>query len=332
MLSPVRHSTTEGHAPTLIDQTEIMASGKSLTSAALLFSFLIGASLSAWAGNDKTVVAEPPAPPSRLHGLLNIDVSDHYITPRGLNVENKGVIFQPLLLLFWNLYHNDSTLVSDVTLTTGIWNSVHTEISPGADPGHWNELDPIVGLTAVVAKDWKLDLFFTAFISETDAYQNSTNIDFKVSYDDTGLLGAFALHPSVEFFGELTDKATVAFAPGKADESFYFQFNINPQYTFEDFFKIKVELPTYFSVVGDEFYQKFNGSPGGAGIGLFSTMFKVSAPLTFVPPQLGSWTIYGGVAYYYLNNPGLLDGNQVLASAERTRNLVQFRGGLSIFF
>jgi len=39
------------------------------------------------------------------------------------------------------------------------------------------------------------------------------------------------------------------------------------------------------------------------------------------------------VQYYHLSNDGLLDGNQVLgADASRTENLVQFHGGISIFF
>ena len=41
-----------------------------------------------------------PEPPSKIHTLINVDISDHYITPRGLNVENEGVVVQPLVLIF----------------------------------------------------------------------------------------------------------------------------------------------------------------------------------------------------------------------------------------
>ena len=46
---------------------------------------------------------EPAKPPLKLNMLLQLDISDHSITPRGLNVENDGAIFQPLFLLFANL-------------------------------------------------------------------------------------------------------------------------------------------------------------------------------------------------------------------------------------
>ena len=47
------------------------------------------------------IAAITPAPEEPwVHALLQIDISDHYITPRGLNVENEGVIFQPLFLVF----------------------------------------------------------------------------------------------------------------------------------------------------------------------------------------------------------------------------------------
>ena len=35
-------------------------------------------------------ILEPEPPESRVHLLINLEVSDHYITPRGLNVENQG--------------------------------------------------------------------------------------------------------------------------------------------------------------------------------------------------------------------------------------------------
>src|ERR1700674_5529106 len=63
---------------------------------------------------------------SNVTGLVAWDASDHYITPRGLNVEDKGLVVQPLMLLFWKLHGADQGAVSDVTLTTGIWNSLHS--------------------------------------------------------------------------------------------------------------------------------------------------------------------------------------------------------------
>src|SRR6187402_425006 len=93
---------------------------------------------------------------SRINGLVVMEFSDHYITPRGLNVEDEGLIWQPLVLIFWDLYDSETGFLTDISLTTGVWNSVHTEKS-GADAGNWNEIDPILGLTFKFGKGWKFD-------------------------------------------------------------------------------------------------------------------------------------------------------------------------------
>ncbi len=279
------------------------------------------------ATKNPSPVAESPAA-SPLHALLQLDFSDHYITPRGLNVENEGLVFQPLFLVFWDLYNNKDTLIQDVTLTAGVWSSFHTRES-GADPGNWNEFDPIAGLGFKFADDWKLDVNYTAFDSMTDSYPTSSHLEVKLSYDDSRLLGAFAVHPFVAYWQELNYKATVTFNPKTSQESNYFTLGINPSFKAGP---VKVEFPTYINLVNDDFYQKFDGTGGGSGLAVFGTELKLSVPLTFVPKDLGFWTLYAGVKYYHLSNDGLRDGNLVLTSNEHKDDLVQFHGGISIFF
>ena len=60
---------------------------------------------------------------------MTFDFSDDYITPRGLHVEDEGLVAQPLLLLFWKLHSSDQGPCPDVTLTTGVWNSFHSHMS-----------------------------------------------------------------------------------------------------------------------------------------------------------------------------------------------------------
>ena len=278
---------------------------------------------------EKSILAPEPEP-SRVHALLNVDISDHYITPRGLNVENQGVIFQPLLLVFWTLYNNPDAFINNVTLTTGVWNSIHTRQS-GAEPSHWNEIDPIGGLTVKFAKGFALDVFWSAFQSQTDSYETSNNLSVKLSYSDS-CFGRFSINPYVEYWHEISDKATVVFNPATSDESYYFSIGITPTYKFESI-PLTVSLPTFINICGEDFYQRFDGTPGGSGLAVFSTQFKVSTPLSFIPKSYGSWTAYASVQYYHLSNDGVLDGNQVLgADADREENLVQFHGGISIFF
>ena len=295
--------------------------------AATLQLFISGTSLAGT--KPKAPVVPPPDSDPWAHVLLQLDFSDHYITPRGLNVENDGLVFQPLLLVFWDLYSSESGYLKNVSLTTGVWNSIHTEES-GADPGNWNEYDPILGLTFKFASNWKLDTTVTQFESMVDSYPTSTHFEAKVSYDDSSLWGGtFSINPYVAFWQELDEKATVVFNTATSDQSFYFTLGMNPTLKFD---AVKFEFPTFINLVDDEFYQKFDGSPGGDGLAVFCTGVKASVPLKFIPKEAGFWSLYAGVKYYYLDNQGLADGNSVLTTDGKDDDLVQFYGGLSIFF
>ena len=283
------------------------------------------------AGTPETAAAplEPAASQPIVHFLLQLDFSDHYITPRGLNVEDKGLIFQPLLLSFWSLYSDKSQFLNEISLTAGVWSSIHSEKS-GADPGHWNEWDPILGLTFGLGEYVKFETNYTAFDSMTDSYPTSHHLELKIRFDDSKLMGGdFSINPYVAYWHELDDKATVAFNSATSYESFYLTVGVIPTFKVGS---VKLEVPTYINLVGNDFYQQFDGSPGGAGLAVVGTEIKASVPLTFIPKEYGFWTAYAGVKYYHLENDGLLDGNQVLANSSRDKDLIQFHGGLSIFY
>ena len=164
----------------------------------------------------------------------------------------------------------------------------------------------------------------------TDFYPTSHHLELKIRFDDSKLMGGdFSINPYVAHWHELEDKATVAFNPATSEESFYFTVGVIPTFKMGS---VKLVFPTYINLVGNDFYQQFDGSPGGAGLAVFGTEIKASVPLTFIPKEYGFWTAYAGVKYYHLENDGLLDGNQVLADSSREKDLIQFHGGLSIFY
>jgi hypothetical protein len=120
---------------------------------------------------------------SRVNGLISIDYSDHYITPRGLNVEDQGVVAQPLTLLFWKLHTSDKAPINEISLTTGLWNSFHSRAS-GAEPTRWNEIDPVLGVTFKFKNRLKVDAFATSFYTPTESYATSSHLDLKVTLND----------------------------------------------------------------------------------------------------------------------------------------------------
>jgi hypothetical protein len=292
-----------------------------------------GAEQGSLSGTNYVSQQKKTLPEDFVHGLINLEFSDYHLTPRGINLQDKGLIFQPLVRLDWNLYKPKlatNQIVNAATLTTAVWNDLDT-VRSGVDPGHWNEIDFIVGPNAVLFNDWSLESPFIAFKSETGSYPTCWAWDPRLTYHDH-FLNNFSLNPYVEFFDELKNKITVVLVPAESESSFYFAFGMDPTYGFQKI-PLKLELPTYILVPGRNFYQREDGSGGGTDLGLFATMFKVTVPLNFIGRSYGKWSIYTGVQYDYLNNPGLLDGNEVAGAAHsRERNLVVFHGGITVRF
>ena len=95
---------------------------------------------------------------------------------------------------------------------------------------------------------------------------------------------------------------------------------------------MKFEFPIYINLVGDKFYQQFDGSPGGSGLAVFGAEIKASVPLTFHSEGYGLLEALCRSQILPPDNQGLLDGNTVLTPNEHKKDLVQFHGGISIFF
>jgi hypothetical protein len=91
---------------------------------------------------------------------------------------------------------------------------VHTAIvGSGPKPGHWNETDVLTGLTLKFLNDLEFDAFYTAFVSQVDAFDTSTNVDLKLTYHDkilnNKLVKGLSINPYFEMFIETSNKATV---------------------------------------------------------------------------------------------------------------------------
>jgi len=182
------------------------------------------------------------------------------------------------------------------------------------------------------AKGFDLNISYSSFHSETESYATNGHLEVTLAYHDN-FMGPFSINPSVWYFQELHKTATVTFSATDTDpRAFYFEPGIDPTYKCDPF-PLTIELPTYVQLNSRDFYQKFNGDPGGSGAGVFSTGIKASVPLKFIPHSYGSWTVYAGFQYYYINNQGALDGNQALTGKTyEQRDLYRLYGGLSIFF
>jgi hypothetical protein len=307
------------------------------TARALLAAGVIAAaSFRAFAGDqtpdDKLAksVIEPEEEPSRLHLLLQVEATDHYITPRALDVVDRGVSFQPLTVVMLDVYRNKDGFLSNVQLWGSYWNDVGIQ-KYGAVPGYWNEIDFAGGVDFKFGKGFDLNISYSSFHSETSSYSTNGHFETTLAYHDS-FMGPFSINPNVWFFDEVHKEATVQFNYSNSRQTFYFAPGIDPTYKFDPF-PLTVELPTYVTLIHSGFYQLTNGAQSSGGVGVFSTGYKFSVPLKFIPHSYGSWTIYTGFQYYYVQNQGALDGNELLTGKKyEERDLYRFYGGLSIFF
>jgi hypothetical protein len=275
------------------------------------------------------------APPSRLHGLINVEFSDKYLTPRGMIVQDNGLTYQTLFLGLLNVYDAkpDAGFINNVTLVGGFWADFATEAiaehvpTAGSTTTNFVEIDPILGVSFGFAKNFKLDLTYTAFAMQILDIGTSEHLETKLSYNDTDLLGAFALHPYFLFWKELDNKATAAANFG-IPSSYYFEVGVAPGAKLG---AVKLELPCRVLLPADDFYgEKFAKS---STVGLYELGVKASTSLTFMPKGYGFWDAHLGVRYMKFVDKNL----QQLAKdggfgTSPTKDTAQVYGGVSAFF
>lgn len=288
--------------------------------------------------------ADDEGPASRVNALLNFELSTHYLTPRGMIVQDSGLVFQPLVLGFFNLYKGEG-FINSATLVGGVWNCFGTERiassdSNGTDNTSWYEIDPIAGLSFGVAKHLTVDVTYTSFNMQIKNIPFSHHLETKLSLDDSAWLGKFALHPYLIFWSELDGKATAAQVPylvdplGKGPQplpgsSWYFDVGITPGYTFEKS-GLKLEAPLRMLIPDSEFYGEYYAE--SETIALYEAGAKATLPLKFMPKGYGNWSFHAGVKYQYFADENLASMQAFNAPAERTTDVVQFYCGFSTFF
>lgn len=292
---------------------------------------------------DAAAVALPA--PSRTDALVSLELSDKYLTPRGMIVHDAGLDYETLVLGFVNVYKSDS-FINDVTLVPGVWSdfssdgvSVHAPFgsSPKTD---WVEIDPIAGISVGFAKHFKLDVTYTEFNMQILDIGTSDHLDTKLEFDDSSYLKAFALHPYFEYWQELQGKATAADVPYEVDplgkhlgpgpgSSYYFEAGVAPSYTFNEI-GLKVELPCRILLPNKDFYGQYYAS--SSTVGLYEVGIKGTIPLNFMPQGYGHWSFDAGFKYMNLVDKNLQDMQEFNAPGKPVHDTVQFYAGITTFF
>lgn len=231
----------------------------------------------------KTVVEK--AKESFISGDLGVAVVSQYIS-RGVVNENQGFIAQPYLDIYIKMYEGDGFL-NKIQLNLGFWASLHsnkTFAAPGSTLPAWYEFDWMPGLSFTFAKNFT----FTATYLEFDFVAPNAragNLNFNLAYDDTDLLGGWALKPHVAVFKSLFGNPVGV--PG-ANQGWYYEIGIAPTLPLG---AASLTFPINVGLGDDKFY-------GGDTFGYFSAGANLSVPLAFIPEGFGKWTLSSGVTFY----------------------------------
>lgn len=230
----------------------------------------------------------------RISLSAGLDYTTNYYF-RGIVQETEDLILQPYGSLTFKLYEGTAGLTG-LSLTAGTWNSLHwgpTGVDGGAsttDPEVWYESDFYVSLAAQLFQDLTFSTTYTAYMSPNDFFQTVQEVAFGLSYNDSKLLGPFALNPSV-----LVAIETDGQADAGAHRGVYLQLGVAPGFTLfsNTSYPVSVSVPLTLGLSLSEYYEFATGDDDT--FGYFSAGITASLPLAFIPAAFGSWQFKGGV-------------------------------------
>jgi len=255
-----------------------------------------------WAGTTSKNVSAPKAAPEKLNesaitGDIGLNVVTAYYS-RGIIQSNHAPSLQPYADIFVKAYEGDGFL-NKAVFGLGVWESYTDGSTKASDP---NTFVPSVGNkywqnSAGKASWYESDFvpslaltFGKVTITESYLYYSSPNNQFadfqglnsKVSFDDSDLLGAFALHPSVTLLHEVDGKAGTGSRHGN-----YWEGAVAPSYSAGP---VTVTAPLTIGFGSSKFYAK-------DGYGYFSAGLNAAYALP-VSKTYGTWTAnLGGTVY-----------------------------------
>lgn len=252
-------------------------------------------------GTPEAKEEEGPTGPNR--GRVSFSLTNDFTTAyffRGILQERNGFIWQPSAELSLQLYEGDGPLNS-VALGVGVWNSFQTA-KTGATGGPTNlyETDYYPSLTLGWAGGVETSVTYNVYTSPNGAFSTSQEVALGLGFDDSELLGPFAMGPSATFAFETEGTSFGTDAKGG-----YGEFAIEPGVEIALPGVDPEEYPVTLSVpmaVGFSLYDYYNDGVSNDVWGFFSFGLTGTLPLAFIPEDFGAWSIGAGVNVLVLSD------------------------------
>ena len=205
---------------------------------------------------------------------------------RGMAQENEGFIGQPWAEVSFDLapFGLDGT-----SLNAGTWNSFHENIPDEPDGNKWFESDLYVGVSQDLPGNFSGSLSFTQLNAPAGGGIFSEEISVGLSYDDSDLMGDFALSPSVTVVFE-TDGGS----DSGAEEGTFLGVSFGPSFQVVDSetMPVTLSLPVSLGFSIEDYYETNAAGAGDDTFGYADLGVKLSTPLAFMPQEYGSWSTY----------------------------------------
>jgi hypothetical protein len=240
----------------------------------------------------ETVVVEPKK--SRFSGDLGLTILNQYNT-RGIIVQSHGVVYQPYVDIYLNLYKGDG-FINSVNIQAGLWGDLCSDLrvsDPTKDNAtrHFTELDFIPGASVTFLKRFTFTLLYNTWVTPAGGYNSGEWLQGILAYDDSNLLFPnFSFQPVFKTLYELPSSTP----SGLRGHGWYFEPSLTPNYTFFAKSKYPVNLGLNFTLgLGSQFYA-------GETFGYFAFGPQLSVPLGFIPSEFGKWTVSAGYRHYVL--------------------------------
>lgn len=259
-----------------------------------------------WAGTATKTAKPAPAPQKLSQSFISGDIGVNVVTAyyyRGVVFANHSYSVQPSANLNFKAFQGDDF---STTVHLGIWSS-HSR--PGQtiagrvpqNPRNWTQFNFTPGVTMTFGKiSISESLHFYEYPNKGG--ESFEGLNSKISFDDSDLLGALALNPSLTHMKELSGKSAVGILntngakSGAEKGGNYWEAAVAPGASVGP---VSLSVPLTVGFGSGNFYQKNGYAYFAAGLNLGYTL-----PM---PQNYGKWSATAGATCY--NTDKAVTGN-----------------------
>lgn len=238
------------------------------------------------------------------HGALSITFDSTFTTAymwRGVINQHNGVIWQPTLELSLNVFEAEEGWVRSVDLGIGTWLSLQSEdagaYAPGSDGVY--ETDYYPSLSVAWAGGLTTSFTYYFYTSPNDSFDTIEEVAIDLAYDDSELLGAWAMNPTATLSFE---SKSSSFGDGKGAS---LELGIEPgaevALPFDEAGKypVAITVPLKLGLSVDGYYA--DGSRDET-FGYFLFGLHATLPVACVPERFGVLSLTNGFDVWVVND------------------------------